>query len=99
MSDKKPKGSGYFAIVCGAIFFAAFAATYRFDFLAIDRDVLLRSWFICVGAILIFWGINRVQTGYSSRIVGQETIGLVLTMVGITIALLGYLNDINPQGE
>jgi hypothetical protein len=89
MSEPKPKGSGYFAALCGVLFMLAFVGSFfvRLDQLSPDR--IMRAWLLFVAAILIWWGSNRVRTGRSDPTVGQDTIHLVIALVGATVALLG----------
>jgi len=51
----------------------------------------MRAWLLFVAAILIWWGSNRVRTGQSDPTVGQDTINLVIALVGTSAALLGLL--------
>jgi hypothetical protein len=90
MSDK-PTGSGYFALTSGVVFLGAFAGSFAVSVKDLSPDSIARAWFLVVAAVLIWWGGNRIRTGRSDRTVGQDTINLVLGIVGVTIALLGFL--------
>ena len=90
MSDK-PTGSGYFAAFCGGLFLFALVGSFKVRVDQISPDWIIRAWLLFVAAILLWWGINRVQTGRSDRTVGQDTINLVIALVGTTVALLGLL--------
>ena len=91
MSDPKPKGSGYFAAFCGVFFMVAFVGSFFVSVDQLSPEWIMRVWFLFVAAILIFWGCNRVRTGRADLTVGQETINLVIALVGASVALLGLL--------
>lgn len=87
----KPKGSGYFAAVCGLIFLCAFVGSFFVDVQQLTPERILRTWFAFVAAILIWWGARRVQTGSQDCTVGQDTINFVVSIVGATVAILALL--------
>jgi hypothetical protein len=89
-SDKrKPTGSGYFAAVCGILFLLALVGSLFVTVDQLSPDWILRGWLLFVAVILLGWGIKRVRTGRPDLTVGQDTINLVIALVGSTIALLG----------
>ena len=91
MSEPKPSGSGYFAAICGGLFVVAFIGSF---FVSVDRlspEWIVRAWLLFVAAVLSWWGVNRILTGKADRTVGQDTINLVIGVVGATVALLGLL--------
>jgi hypothetical protein len=87
----KPKGSGYFAALCGVLFTLAFVGSFFVRVDQLSPDWIMRAWLFFVAAILIWWGSNRVWTGRRDPTVGQDTIHLVIALVGTTVALLGLL--------
>jgi hypothetical protein len=89
----KPRGSGYFAMGWGVVFFLLIIGSFFVRVDELSPDWIMRVWFLLVGVILILWGINRVKTGRDDRTIGQNTINLVIGIVGATIALLALLND------
>ena len=91
MSEPKPKGSGYFAVLCGILFVLAFVASFFVRIDQLSPDHIIRGWLFFVAAILIWWGGNRLRTGRPDPTVGQDTINLVIALVGTTVALLGLL--------
>lgn len=91
VSEPKPKGSGYFAALCGALFMVAFVGSFFVGVDQLSPDWIMRSWFLFVAAILIWWGGNRVRTGRPDPTVGQDTINLVIALVGTSVALIGLL--------
>jgi hypothetical protein len=96
MSDPKPQGSGYFALLCGVIFFLAFVGSFAVRVDQLSPDWIARTWFLFVAAILTWWGVNRALTGRPDRTVGQSTINLVIAIVAASIALLGLLKATVP---
>jgi hypothetical protein len=91
MSEPKPKGSGYFAALCGGIFFAAFLGSFWVTLDQLSPEWIMRAWFLFVGGILTWWGARRIQTGRPDPTVGQDTINLVIGLVAASVALLGLL--------
>ena len=91
MSEPKPKGSGYFAALCGVLFMLAFVGSFFVRIDQLSPDWIMRAWLLFVAAILIWWGSNRVRTGQSDPTVGQDTINLVIALVGTSAAPLGLL--------
>jgi len=91
MSQPKPKGSGYFAALCGVLFMFAFVGSFFVRVNQLSPDWIMRAWLLFVAAILIWWGGNRVWKGRPDPTVGQDTINLVIALVGTTVALLGLL--------
>jgi hypothetical protein len=91
MNGSKPKGSGYFAALCGLLFMLAFVGSFFRSVDQLSPDWIMRAWLLFVAAILIWWGSNRVRSGRPDRTVGQDTINLVIALVGTTVALLGLL--------
>ncbi len=89
--SEKPTGSGYFAAICGGLFILAFIGSFIMKVDQLSPDWIIRAWLLFVAAILIWWGSNRVRTGRSDPTVGQDTINLVIALVGTTVALLGLL--------
>ena len=87
--ERKPTGSGYFAALCGALFVLAFVASFFVTIEQLSPERIIRAWLLFVAAILIWWGFNRVRTGRPDPTVGQDTINLVIALVGATVALLG----------
>jgi hypothetical protein len=81
----KPKGSGYFAAVAGALFLALLLLV---DVTKISREYVLRTWFFFAGAVLLGWGTNRAINGEDDWRVGQDTINFVVAIVGATAAIL-----------
>ena len=91
MSEQKPKGSGYFAAICGVLFIVALVGSFFVKVDQLSPDWIIRGWLLFVAATLIWWGVNRVRTGRPDPTVGQATINLVIALVGATVALLGLL--------
>ena len=81
----KPKGSGYFAAVVGAVFLGVLVFV---DVTKITREWVLRGWFLFAATVLIGWGVNRAATGANDWTVGQDTINFVVAIVGATAAIL-----------
>lgn len=91
--ERKPKGSGYFAAVVGALYLVAFIssfyiALYQFS---LPRQWLLRIWLLFVACSLLWWGVDRVKKGRPDSTIGQDTIALVNSIVSSTIALIALL--------
>ena len=91
MSEEKPKGSGYFAVICGSLFLLAFIGSFWRTIANISPEWIMRMWLMFVAAILLWWGINRIQKGRPDRTVGQHTIDLIIGIVAATFALLSFL--------
>ncbi|HJU75875.1 MAG TPA: hypothetical protein VJ717_19190 [Gemmatimonadaceae bacterium] len=89
--ERKPQGSGYFAAFCGAFFLVAFLSSFFIRVDELSPDWIMRGWLLFVAAILMWWGRNRVRTGRPDRTVGQDTINLVIALVGTSVAILGLL--------
>ncbi|GAB3374098.1 hypothetical protein GCM10027431_26370 [Lysobacter rhizosphaerae] len=92
-TGKKPKGSGYFAIVCGLLFLAAFISSLYFDNFVggLTQERVMGAWFAAVSAILLWWGVIRVRTGRPDMTIGQDTINFVIGVISVTIALLALM--------
>jgi hypothetical protein len=90
MSDPKPKGSGYFAVISGFLFFCAFVASlFVDDFVRrLTPEGVMRVWFVAVAVILVWWGVNRIRNGRPDPTIGQSTIQFVMGTVSLTVALL-----------
>jgi hypothetical protein len=91
VSEPKPRGSGYFAALCGALFGVAFVGSFFRSISEVTPEAIMRAWLLFITVVLLWWGINRIQTGRPDRTVGQDTINLVVGLVGATVALLGLL--------
>lgn len=85
---KFPTGSGWFAAICGGPFGVTSFVPWCVGLTETSHKVMMMIWFILAGAVLLIWGINRITTGQKSRIIGQDTINLVLTAIGATVGLL-----------
>ena len=89
--SNKPRGSGYFAALCGVLFVLAFIGSFFVTVQQLSPEWIMRAWFLFIASVLIWWGANRALTGRPDRTVGQDTINLVIAIVGASIALLGLL--------
>jgi hypothetical protein len=89
--EKKPKGSGYFAAICGGFFVVAFVCSFVFTVNQLSPNWIMRAWFLFVAAILLWWGVDRARTGRPDPTVGQSTINMVITLVVATFGLLSLL--------
>ena len=90
----KPVGSGYFAAVCGCLFFVALVVSIVVDLAALNPYVLFQAWLIFAGSLLLVWGVVRVQTGRKGdRRVGQPTINFVVAIIGATFAILAIVME------
>jgi hypothetical protein len=95
--DRKPIGSGKFAQRAGWIFVAAAVpaaiCVWKPELLKYLRFGLVPAWFVAIGAILIAWGKNRIETGNPDDMrIGQDTVSWVLAMAAATLALMDLLS-------
>jgi hypothetical protein len=95
---EKPIGSGYFATVWGGLFVLVALATLSKGFVTwasgLTPTAIMRIWCLCVGAILITWGINRIKKGdKTDKKIGQDTITFVMTILAATFALGALFHD------
>jgi len=91
MSDK-PRGSGYFAVICSAVLLAALWSSFYVDLANIPREWLVRAWLFFAALVLLYWGGHRIADGEKGDTrVGQDTINLVIGILGATVALLELL--------
>jgi len=89
-----PTGSGYFAAGCGLIFaiLGVVAASSSADVLKkLPVQWVLGGWLLFIAVCLIAWGVTRVITGTKSAIIGQITINFVVTIAGVTVAILALI--------
>jgi hypothetical protein len=86
---EKPKGSGVFSVVFGLLFVLAFLVSFWVDDVTqLPPEWIVRVWMLFVATVLISWGANRIKTGTPGRTVGQETINFVVSLIGVTFALI-----------
>ena len=94
MSELKPIGSGYFALICGLLFFVALVASFFVDRTTVDPYVAFQVWLVFAALILCIWGAVRVRTGNSKDYrIGQETLNFVVGVVAATFAILALINN------
>lgn len=93
MSDLKPRGSGYFAVISGFLFFCAFLASLFVDDFVhrLTPEAVMRTWFVSVAVILVWWGVNRIRNSRPDPTIGQTTIQFVMGTVSLTVALLALV--------
>jgi hypothetical protein len=92
MSDGKPVGSGYFALVSGVLFLFAFIGSFFIDRAKLDPYVALQVWLVFSAAILVVWGGVRVRTGNGSDYrIGQETLNFVVAIAAATFAIIALI--------
>jgi hypothetical protein len=91
MGDHPPKGSGCYAALMGILFLVALALSFKISVDLWTRQWLVRTWLAFVSVTLLFWGINRINTGRRDWTVGQDTINLVNALIATTIALVALL--------
>jgi hypothetical protein len=96
MSDK-PKGSGWFAAGAGVIFLVIFICSMKWDLSKIPPYLLFQVWLLLATIILSGWGIRRIQTGRPSWSVGQTTITFVVTIIGVTLAILAIVVSVQTR--
>ena len=55
---------------------------------------ILRIWCLCVGLILIGWGVDRVRNSKtkSDPMIGQDTINFVVAILAATFALVALFH-------
>lgn len=94
MSERtKPVGSACFAIACGVSFliYAAVSLVYWVD---ISPQKVLKAWLVLGGMILIGWGEQRRRSSdHRDMRVGQDTIGFVGGLLGLTFAIWALAAD------
>ncbi|MDJ0782574.1 MAG: hypothetical protein QNJ22_11415 [Desulfosarcinaceae bacterium] len=88
---KKPKGSGKFAVFCAGLFLLLFAGSFIVPVDKIPPEWAIRAWLFFAGAVLMYWGCNRITNGRDDPTVGQGTINLVIGIFAATVALLSLL--------
>jgi hypothetical protein len=91
MAKPKPKGSGWFAAGSGVVFLVVFICSFKWDLSKIPPYPLFKAWLLIATAILLGWGIRRIQAGRDDRTVGQSTINFVVAILGATIAILAIV--------
>src|ERR1700720_903029 len=96
MAKPKPKGSGWFAAGTGVIFLVAFVCSFVWDLSKIPPYLLFKVWLLIATAILLGWGIRRIQ-GRDDWAVGQPTINFVVAILGLTIAILAIVVTASPR--
>ena len=89
--EPKPKGSGWFAAIFGAIFFLIFICSFVWDISNISPYILFKVWVLFSAIVLLSWGFNRIKTGRDDRTIGQSTINFVVAIIGGTFAILAIL--------
>jgi hypothetical protein len=97
MAQPKPKGSGWFAAGAGVIFLVAFVCSFVWDLSKIPSYLLFKVWLLIATAILLGWGIRRIQNGRDDWTVGQNTINFVVAILGATIAILAIVVTAPPR--
>ena len=97
MPEQKPKGSGWFAAGSGAVFLIAFICSFIWDLTKIPPYLLFKAWLLIATAILLGWGVRRIETGRNDWTVGQNTINFVVAIVGATIAILAIVVTAPPR--
>lgn len=91
---KGPIGSGVFAIGGGVLFVGAFLALLFLGLDGINLFWCLQVWLLVSAGILIWWGVQRLKSGKPSKwAVGQDTMGFVITAVGVALALAALVKD------
>jgi len=110
MSDQRPKprGSGVYAMLFGFAFLigaiVSFSGAAR-RFVIDHVNLSIGIWCAVVGASLLLWGFGRVLGGDKNpgdpqhrrgewSLIGQETIGFVMSLVAATIGLLALFHDL-----
>ena len=96
MAEPKPTGSGWFAAGAGVIFLVAFICSFVWDLSKLPPYLLFKAWLLIAAAILLGWGIRRIQKGRDDRTVGQSTINFVVAILGTTIAILAIVVTAPP---
>ena len=95
--ERPPVGSGYFAKYVGIGFFVVsviIGGAWHFgvDFKTINPLYVLETWIVACAVILIYWWQNRINHSQNnSRAVGQDTINMVITIVGVTFAIAAII--------
>jgi hypothetical protein len=92
-----PVGSGYFARYVGISFFIVWVIIggvwyWGIDFTKINPLYVLEAWLLACSVILVYWGQNRINHARNlSRSVGQDTINMVVAIVGVTFAIAAII--------
>lgn len=97
MAQKRPKGSGWFSAGVGVIFLALFISSFKWDLSRIPPYLLFKAWLFIASALLVTWGVRRIQTGENNWTIGQNTINFVVAIIGATIAILAILMTGSPR--
>jgi hypothetical protein len=90
----RPKGSGWFAAIFGAVFLIAFVCSFIWDLSKISPYMLFKIWLLFAGSVLLSWGINRIKKGSNDNTIGQSTINFVIAIIGATFAILAILLEV-----
>jgi hypothetical protein len=90
----RPKGSGWFAAIFGAVFLTAFICSFIWDLSKISPQVLFKIWLLFAASVLLGWGINRIRKGSDGSAIGQSTINFVIAIIGATFAILAILIEV-----
>jgi len=91
MAEKKPWGSGWFSAGTGVMFLVIFICSFNWDLSKIPPYLLFKAWLVIAAAILLAWGVRRILTGEKNWTVGQNTINLVIAIIGATFAILAIV--------
>jgi hypothetical protein len=91
MAEKKPWGSGWFSAGTGVMFLVIFICSFKWDLSKIPPYLLFKAWLVIAAAILLAWGVRRILTGEKNWTVGQNTINLVIAIIGATFAILAIV--------
>lgn len=85
----KSRGSGGFSILIGIGFISLMWKPCGIDLVQFDRSTVITIWYGFAALILLFWGIQRVlKPDAQSPFISQKTFNFVVTIVGVTLALI-----------
>ena len=94
MSERKPVGSGIFAVASGVIFLGTGASVLsgRFAPADVDPTTVFGGWLVATGLVAGVWGVNRYLTGKpDDDRIGMDTINMVVTMIGVSFAIAALI--------
>src|SRR5262245_24694174 len=91
--ERKPSGSGIFALLAGIAFLVAFVASFMTKLTDLNPYYFLQGWLGFAMLILFAWGANRVIKSWRVKPfeVGQDTFNFVVAIVGATLALFALV--------
>jgi len=73
------------------MFLVIFICSFKWDLSKIPPYLLFKAWLVIAAAILLAWGVRRILTGEKNWTVGQNTINLVIAIIGATFAILAIV--------